>query len=176
MRLKLILLVMAFFLLGGFVAAEAPETGIAIYADRLHDQSLYSCPRCGRPIRPGPTHQDAEAVLLDELRQDLADGGVKYILGRSDGKSIEVFVYRYQERQGGNFAVDKPASVGFHLHLCDQKRVVKIFEFDETQQPLMDNVLKIGTFLRRGMKWVTASQLAEEGIEKGIAYLQEDLK
>lgn len=167
---------MVFFLLAGFVAAEAAESGIAIYAERLHDPSLYSCPHCGRPIRPGPVHQDAEAILLDELRQGLADNGIKYSLLRSDAKSIEVFVFRFQERQGGNFAVDKPASVGFHLHLIDQKRVVKVFEFDETQQPLSDNILKFGTFLRRGAKWVTASQLAEEGIEKGIGHFQEDVR
>ncbi len=161
-------------LLAGFVVAA--ETEVGIYADRVHDTGISSCPYCGRPIRPGPVHQDAEDVLLADLRQGLADSGVKYSLGRSDTKSIEIFVYRYQERQGGNFAVDKPASVGFHLHLFDQKGVVKIFEFDETQQPLFDNILKIGTFLRRGMKWITASQLAEEGIEKGIVYLQEDLK
>ena len=173
MRTKLIFLFFILLLSGLAVAAE---TEIGIYTERAHDMGTTSCPYCGRPIRPGPTHQDAEAVLLDELRQDLADGGLKYSLGRSDGKSIEVFVYRFQQRQGGNFAVDKPASVGFHLHLLDQKRVVKIFEFDETQQPLMENILKIGAFLRRGAKWITADRLAEEGIEKGIAYFQEDLK
>jgi hypothetical protein len=72
--------------------------------------------------------------------------------------------------------VDRPASVGFHLHLYDQQGLAKIFIFDETQQPLFDNILKLGTFLRRGMKWITADQLAEEGIEKGIKALQEDLK
>jgi hypothetical protein len=176
MRLKLALLVMFFVLLAAIIATEAAETEVGIYTDRAQDMNATACPYCGRPIRPGPIHQDAEAVLLDDLRQGLADSGVKYSLGRSDGKSIEIFVYRFQERQGGNFAVDKPASIGFHLHLFDQNGVVKVFEFDETQQPLFDNILKLGTFLRRGMKWVTASRLAEEGIEKGIGYLQEDLK
>ncbi len=162
-----------FFLLAGLVAA-GPEIGI--YADRLLDMERTTCPYCGRIIRPGPIHQDAEAVLIDELRQALADSGVAYSLGRSDIRGLEIFVYRYQERQGGNFAVQKPASIGFHLHLVDHTKIVKIFEFDETQQPLSDNILKFGTFLRRGGKWVTVRRLAEEGIEKGIAYFQEDLK
>jgi hypothetical protein len=176
MRLKLTLLVMLFVLLAAIIPTEAAETEVGIYTDRVQDTGVTACPYCGRPIRPGPVHQDAEGILLDALRQDLADSGAKYSMGRAGGKSIEIFVYRFQQRRGGNFAVDKPASVGFHLHLSDQKRIVKIFEFDETQQPLMDNILKLGTFLRRGMKWITASQLAEEGIEKGVAYLQEDLK
>ena len=161
-------------LVGGLVVAG--DTEIGIYANRLLDPDLTACPVCGRPIRSGPIHQDADATLLDELRQGLADNGIKYSLGRNDAKSIEAFVYRYQQRQGGNFAVDKPASVGFHLHLYDNSGLMKVFEFDETQQPLFDNILKIGTFLRRGMKWITVEQLAEEGIEKGIKAFQEDLK
>jgi hypothetical protein len=173
MRTRLIFLSFLLLVAGLVVAAD---TEIGIYADRLFDPDLTACSRCGRPIRSGPIHGEAEATLLDELRQGLADKGMKYSLGRNDAKSIEVFVYRYQERQGGNFAVDKPASVGFHLHLYDKNGLIKIFEFDETQQPLFDNILKIGAFLRRGMTWITVSQLAEEGIEKGIVYLQEDLK
>jgi len=176
MRPKLTFLILGCFFLAGFIAAEGAEPEIGIYADPVRDQGLTSCPRCGRPIRPGPIHQDAEAILLDELRQGLADSGVKYRLGGSDARSIEVLVFRFQERQGGNFAVDKPASVGFHLHLINQKRLVRVFEFDETQQPLSDNILKFGAFLRRGAKWITAGQLAAEGIEKGIVYFQEDLR
>ncbi|HUJ89727.1 MAG TPA: hypothetical protein VLX12_05985 [Syntrophorhabdales bacterium] len=173
MRTKLIFLSILLMAAGLVVAAD---TEVGIYADRLLDPDLTACPVCGRPIRSGPIHQDAEMVLLDELRQGLADHGIKYSLGRNDVRSVEAFVYRDQERQGGNFAVDKPASVGFHLHLYDQQGLAKVFVFDETQQPLFDNILKIATFLKRGMKWITASQLAEEGIDKGIKYLQEDLK
>ncbi len=156
--------------------AVAADTEVAIYAERLLDPDLTRCPVCGNAIRSGPIHQDAEFVLIDELRQGLADRGIKYSLGNNDGKRIQVFVYRYQERQGGNFAVDRPASVGFHLHLYDQKGLAKAFVFDETQQPLFDNILKLPTFLKRGMKWITVDQLAEEGVEKGIRYLKEDLK
>jgi len=173
MRTKLILLSLLLLMAGLSIAAD---TEIGIYTDRLLDPELTACPYCGRPIRSGPIHQDAESTLLDELRQGLADNGFKYIVGKSEAKNIGIFVYRYQERQGGNFAVDKPASVGFHLHLYDQRGLTKVFIFDETQQPLLDNILKIFTFLRRGMKWITASELAEEGIEKGIKSLQEDLK
>jgi len=173
MRTKLIFLSLLLLMTGLSIAAD---TEVGIYADRLLDPDLTACPFCGRPIRSGPIHQDAESTLIDELRQGLADNGIKYVVGKSEGKNIGIFVYRYQERQGGNFAVDKPASVGFHLHLFDQNGLTKVFIFDETQQPFLDNILKIGTFLRRGMKWITVSQLAEEGIEKGIKELKEDLK
>ncbi len=154
----------------------AADTEVGIYAVRLLDPDVTACPVCGGPIRSGSIHHEAEATLLDDLRQELADNNIKYILGRNEMKSVEVFVYRYQERQGGNWAVDKPASVGFHLHLYDKKGLIKVFVFDETQQPLLDNILKIGTFLRRGMKWITVSELSEEGIEKGVKNLKEDLR
>jgi hypothetical protein len=160
--------------LAGFVTAEPPA--IDIYADRLNDTNLTACPYCTRPIRAGAIHQDAEALLIDELRQGLADSGVSYNLGRDDARAIQVFVFRFEERRGGNFAVERPASVGFHLHLLDRKRVIKVFHFDETQQPLSENILKFGLFLRRGAKWVTSRELAEEGILKGITVLQEDLR
>jgi hypothetical protein len=160
--------------LAGFLVAEPAVVGI--YADRLHDSDLTACPYCTRPIRAGAIHQDAEAILVDELRQGLADSGVNYNLGRDDARTIQVFVFRFEERRGGNFAVERPASVGFHLHLVDRKRVTKVFEFDETQRPLSENILKFGLFLRRGAKWLTSRELAEEGIEKGITFLQEDLR
>jgi len=162
------------FCLAGPAAAEAPAIGI--YADRLLDTNLVACPYCGRPIRTGAIHQDAEAVLIDELRQGLADNGISYALGRENQRTMQAFVFRFEERRGGNFAVEKPASVGFHLHLMDQQRVIKVFAFNETQQPLSEDILQFRTFLRRGMRWLTVKELAEEGILKGIVFFQEDLR
>ena len=70
MRIAFLPALLALFLLAGLAAAEAPAVGI--YADRLVDTNLVACPHCGRPIRTGAIHPDAEAVLIDELRQGLA--------------------------------------------------------------------------------------------------------
>jgi hypothetical protein len=80
MRLKLALLVMLFVLLAAIIPTEAAETEVGIYTDRVQDTGVTACPYCGRPIRPGPVHQDAEGILLDALRQDLADSGREAIL------------------------------------------------------------------------------------------------
>jgi hypothetical protein len=162
------------FLLAGLAAAEAPPVGI--YADRLVDTNLVACPYCGRPIRTGTIHPDAEVILIDELRQGLADNGISYALARENARTIQAFIFKFQERRGSSFAVERPASVGFHFHLMDKERIVKVFAFEETQQPLSEDILKFGTFLRRGMRWVTARELAEEGVEKGLIFFQEDLK
>ena len=76
-------------------------------------------------------------------------------------------IYRWIDRSGSNFATDVPASVGFDLDLVDTKTAQIIWHarFDESQQHLSDNLLKLGTFLKRGAKWVTARDLAVEGLK-----------
>lgn len=67
----------------------------------------------------------------------------------------------------------QPASVIIDLYLIDvnNKRIVRRFHFDETQQPLSENVLNAGTFIKRGGKWVKAMELADEALENGLTEL-----
>ncbi len=83
------------------------------------------------------------------------------------------FVFRYQERIGSSMGVEKPASVGFDLHiyrLRDDKEVWK-GKFDETQKPLSENILKIGSFFRRKASWLPAKELAGVGMDELFARL-----
>lgn len=69
--------------------------------------------------------------------------------------------------------VEKPASVGFDLHiyrLRDDKEVWK-GKFDETQKPLSENILKIGSFFRRRASWLSAKELASVGMDELFARL-----
>ena len=76
------------------------------------------------------------------------------------------YLFRFEERIGSPLGVDKPASVGFDLHLVRVRdsKVVWTGKFDETQRPLSDDLLKIGSFFRRGAKWLTAEELASAGM------------
>jgi hypothetical protein len=76
------------------------------------------------------------------------------------------YLFRFEERVGSPLGVDKPASVGFDLHLVRVRdsKVVWTGKFDETQRPLSDDLLKIGSFFRRGAKWLTAEELASAGM------------
>ncbi|GHV55345.1 hypothetical protein FACS1894206_09640 [Deltaproteobacteria bacterium] len=40
--------------------------------------------------------------------------------------------------------------------------------FDETQAALADNLLDAGKFFARGGKWITATELAREGMVKAV--------
>lgn len=74
----------------------------------------------------------------------------------------------YREREGSAGGVTRPASVAFKLYLVHVPTGSAVFEgaFSETQQALSDNILKAPAFFRRGARWLTAGELAREGITR----------
>jgi hypothetical protein len=67
----------------------------------------------------------------------------------------------------------QPASVVIDLYLIDvnNKRIVRRIHYDETQTPLTENMLDAGKFFKRGGKWVSAMELADEALESGLMEL-----
>jgi hypothetical protein len=53
--------------------------------------------------------------------------------------------------------------------------VANVYVFEETQQPLSENVLDLPAFVKRGAKWVTAGELAREGVHKAVDRFADDL-
>ncbi len=78
------------------------------------------------------------------------------------------FIFRFEERVGSSLGVEKPASVGFDLHLFRMRDGKMVWEakFDETQKPLSEDLLRIGAFFRRGATWLTAEELAGAGMDE----------
>ena len=76
-------------------------------------------------------------------------------------------IYRFRERVGGEYSVDLPASVAFDIHLIrvEDGRVLWSAHLDETQRPLSDDLFRLGLFLRRKAKWITAKEMAISGLE-----------
>ena len=102
-------------------------------------------------------------------------GSAAVLLGRElDADFVFVgYLFRFEQRVGSSVGVDRPASVGFDLHLVRVRdgKIAWTVKFDETQKPLSDNLLKIGTFFRRGAKWLTAEELASAGMGETLAAL-----
>jgi TolB-like protein len=82
---------------------------------------------------------------------------------------------RYRERVGDEWGAKSPASVAFVLDLVDVRRgdVVWSASFDETQKSLSENIFAIGDIGARGVRWLTAEQLATEGVKKAVAQLHQ---
>jgi len=77
-------------------------------------------------------------------------------------------IWRYQQRIGGDYGVDQPASVSFALYLADVENGEAVWSgtFSESQKSLSENLLKAGDFLRRGARWLTARELAKDGLNE----------
>jgi TolB-like protein len=82
-------------------------------------------------------------------------------------------VQRYRERVGDEWGAKSPASVAFVVELIDVRRgdVVWSARFDETQKSLSENIFAIGDIGQRGVRWLSAEQLTQEGVKKAIAQL-----
>jgi len=95
-------------------------------------------------------------------------------LYREVGKTLSAdgvligYIFRWWEREGKDFAVDRPASVGFDLYLLRSENGAVVWrgKFDKTQQSFFENLLDAGTFFKSKGKWVKAETLAEMGLSE----------
>ncbi len=79
-------------------------------------------------------------------------------------------LHRFNQRQGGKYSIAQPASVAFKYQVIQSTNgtVLCFGEFNETQQALFDNILTYKNAKQRGFKWITAEELAREGIIKTL--------
>jgi TolB-like protein len=106
----------------------------------------------------------SEAVRLRQIGQGVYADAV--LAGR---------MQRYRERVGDEWGAKSPASVAFVLDLVDVRRgdVIWSVRFDETQKSLSENIFALGDIGQRGVRWLTAEQLTQEGVKKSVAQLHQ---
>jgi hypothetical protein len=82
---------------------------------------------------------------------------------------------RYRERVGDEWGAKSPASVSFILDLVDVRRgdIIWSASFDETQKSLSENIFALGDIGQRGVRWLSAEQLTQDGVKKSIAQLHQ---
>ena len=76
-----------------------------------------------------------------------------------------------QERVGGEAGVITAAAVNEDFYLIDARKPYTLLQrthFSEEQQALASDLTKIGSFFRRGGKWVSDIELAGEGMDKAV--------
>lgn len=163
----------------------------------VSDQTSIRCPLSGKVFTAGAVSKEAETVLTDHLKKLWAHrGDLKFItpqklmdirgeissqdlaseirLLTEAGRKLEAdgviacHIYRYQERVGGKYSVESPASVAFDMHLVRTAdgRVLWSRHFDETQKSLSEDLFQLDAFLKRDGQWVTAEQMAQAGLEQ----------
>jgi len=77
-------------------------------------------------------------------------------------------VIRFRDRTGQSLAAASPASVGFSVLLTDAPAARRLWSgtFEETQQPLNENLLNARRYPGGGTRWLTAEELAKWGAEE----------
>lgn len=73
-------------------------------------------------------------------------------------------LYHYEERQGTELGISKPASIAFELVTIRVKDGVEVGRngFEETQQSLSEDPLDIGKIFKRRGRWISARELTRE--------------
>jgi TolB-like protein len=84
-------------------------------------------------------------------------------------------VQRFRQRVGDDWGVKTPASVAFVLDLIDVSRgdVIWSARFDETQKALSENIFAWSDISQRGVRWLSAEQLALDGVKKAVGQLHQ---
>ena len=101
-------------------------------------------------------------------------GTLKYWqgIGRCAGSDYVVVpqVLAWREREGSAMGTTVSAAVVINFYLLDVKTggVIKFLQFDEEQLALADNLLEAGKFFERKGRWLTAYELASEGMRKAV--------
>lgn len=94
-------------------------------------------------------------------------------VGRAHGVDLLIVpqILDWKVRQGSAAGVVSPAEVNLNFYLIDVREGGNLLQrshFDERQQGLASNLLVLDEFIRRGGKWVTANELAKDGMLKMI--------
>lgn len=122
-------------------------------------------------IPPGLAEGVRSSLLSDDKSAPL-----EYDLLIATGRALKAdavmagYIFRFKERVGTQYAVKSPASVAFEIHLIQTAdgRILWSGQFNETQRSLSEDLLKIGTFLKRKAKWITAREMAQAGLEETL--------
>ncbi len=162
------------------------------------DIKTVRCPVCGLILRTEKSPQGSEKIVEDIFFEGLTNkkvftlippdrvGGIyervtaglfkadlleilKKVGGELEADGIILgYVYRYRERKGNAYSVEKPASVAFEIHLIRVSDGAVVWKgiFDKTQTSLMEDMLQISSFLKERGRWVTAEELAAEGMDE----------
>lgn len=113
--------------------------------------------------------EDVKASQLKLIRAFGAELGADAVLY---GK-----LFRFEERIGSRYSVKRPASIAYTLHLIrvSDGAILWSAAFDETQQPLSENLFKTALYRKVGLRWLTAQELADYAIGLNIEDLRKRL-
>ena len=146
------------------VSHDVVEKMTALLFDRLVAEKRY--------ILVSPGQAEGTFSNIVDLDRNMAISPVKIIqeVGKTFGANAVLIghIYRWREREGADYAINRPASVAFDLHLVRPADGAILWRgrFDKTQRSLSENLFDLTTFMEGGGRWMTADKLAMCGLKK----------
>jgi len=149
-----------------FTTCALPQNAEAI----VQDLFLQRMEKSGKFAVIPPYQSDS---VYRKVKIDNEKATVKEQL-RMTGKALEVdaivigYVSCFRERVGYAYSVERPASVTFGVYMIQSSDgdIAWGRIYDKTQQSFSENIMQSSTFFSRGLKWVTAAELAEDGVDE----------
>lgn len=141
----------------GEILRQGPETVTSLFRQRLTSDGyhLVSQEMVARALPLARSSEGRPEVLAQRVAIEVKGDSV--LMG---------WVFRYTERIGNAWGARQPASVAFVVLLFNGRKGKLSWrgKFDETQKPLSEDALDFFSFVRRGGRWLTARQLAADGV------------
>ena len=162
-------------ILGTDTSVRGPITRQVFITDEIAPQGeLFMTKTLRRLLQADPEVQWITSMAQDlnflsqpnsrkELIRSLQKVGRQY---NADGLLVS-YLYAFRDRQGGALGAELPAYVAFEIVLVSvgAGRLVWQQKFAETQEPLNENLFKLGTFIKRKGRWVTAREMATQALK-----------
>ncbi|OLN31086.1 putative lipoprotein [Desulfovibrio sp. DV] len=161
-------------LLAGYLPAARVVPEVApVHLDAALDQALAGSKQTLAPANLAASC--AKSAPRGEESGRLATLRYYQNVGKCAGVDFVVvpMVIDWRERVGSEIGSTNPASVDFVLYLIDVRTggLIKQYHFDETQKSLSANILDARKFVARNGRWLSAMELAQEGLKQGLAEL-----
>jgi len=156
------------------VAPDIVQKMTDILFDRLVTIKRYEL------VSPGQAKGAFSNIVDSDKNVGMEPAAILQKVGKTFGADAVLTgcLYRWRERVGTDYAVDRPASVAYDLHLIRPADGAIIWraKFDKTQASLSENFLDLATFIQSGGRWMTVEHLAMIGLKNILKDMPAGLK
>ncbi len=151
-----------------FMSWRVSEKVAASLTDRLFQ--MLTGNRKAYLIPPDQVRGVVQSILLSNRGIGMHPTDIIKDIGRSFEADAVLIgqVYRWQERVGADYGIEKPASVAFDLSLIRSSDGVILWRgnYDKTQKSLLEDLFDLDTYIQGRGRWLTAEELAGFGLQR----------
>ena len=151
-----------------FMSWPVPEEVVDDLTDQLFETLARNRDR--HLIPPGQAQGVIESIMGSDTKLGIHPLEMIQDVGKAfDADAVLVGqVYRWQDRVGTDYGIERAASVAFDLSLIRPSDGAILWRgnYDKTQKSLFENLFDLNTYIKSGGRWLTASELAGFGLEQ----------